>query len=95
VAAAIIQGLSRAQLKEFLAALRREVKRRAVYVAVAGEPDIGAVGDSMAGHYAGREIQVARDDGLGAGVRVRAGDDIVDASVRGYIRSIIDELGGT
>ena len=30
-----------------------------------------------------------------AGVRVRAGDDIIDASVRGYIRDIIEKLEGT
>jgi len=28
-------------------------------------------------------------------VRVRAGDDIVDASVRGYIRNIIEKLEDT
>ena len=36
-----------------------------------------------------------KDESLGAGVKVSAGDDVVDASVNGYIREIIEELGGT
>ena len=38
IAAMLLEGLSRSQLKEFLAALRRELKRRHVYVSVAGKP---------------------------------------------------------
>ena len=37
---------------------------------------------------------MAKDEALGAGVKVSAGDDVVDASVHGYIREIIEELGG-
>lgn len=37
---------------------------------------------------------MAADEALGAGVKVSAGDDVVDASVQGYIREIIEELGG-
>jgi hypothetical protein len=45
--------------------------------------------------YAGRSVDVHANPGMGAGIRYRAGDDIVDASVRGAIRKIIAELGST
>jgi F0F1-type ATP synthase delta subunit len=46
----------------------------------------------MARRYPGRAVGINRDESLGAGMRLRAGDDIVDASVRGYIRDIIEKL---
>ena len=94
VAAMLLEHLSRSELKEFLAALRRELKRRHVYVSVAGEPG-PTVSGAMAERFPGRALDVSRDDSLGGGVRGSAGDDIVDASMRGYIRQIIEELGGT
>jgi F0F1-type ATP synthase delta subunit len=45
--------------------------------------------------YPGRDVGVTTDESLGAGVRISAGDDIVDASIRGYIREIIGDLEGT
>jgi F0F1-type ATP synthase delta subunit len=94
VAARLLESLSRSQLKEFLAALRREMKRRQVHVTLAGEAS-ATVGHSLAKSYPGRELTLAQDAALGGGVRIAAGDDIVDASMRGYIREIIEELGGT
>jgi hypothetical protein len=94
VASRLLELLSRSQLKEFLAALRRELKRRQVHATLAGRVD-AEVGISLAQSYPGRELTVAQDASLGGGVRISAGDDIVDASMRGYIREIIEELGGT
>jgi hypothetical protein len=93
VAAELLARLSRSQLKEFLEALRRELRRRQVHVTVAGAP--GGAAEDLAGSYPGRTLSVARDDTLGGGVKVSAGDDIVDASMRGYIKEIIGELGST
>ena len=39
-----------------------------------------------------RALEVTVDEGLGAGVRLRDGDDIIDASVHGYVERIIEEL---
>jgi F0F1-type ATP synthase delta subunit len=94
VAATLLERLTRPQLKRFLAALRQELKRRRVYVTVAGAPD-PSVGPAVGEQYPGRDIGVEQDETLGAGVRISAGDDIVDASVRGYIREIIGDLEGT
>ena len=94
VAAWVLQNLSRSQLKSYLAAVRREMRRRRVYVALSGgkESDVsGQIGEQ----YPGRELTVSRDDALGAGVRVSAGDDIVDASVKGYLRELLEEIGKT
>jgi hypothetical protein len=94
VAARILADLSRAELKKFLAAFRLELKRRVVLVGVAGEAGPGleaAIGRT----WPGRALRVQKDDALGAGVKVSAGDDVVDASVHGYIREIIEELGNT
>jgi hypothetical protein len=93
VAALLLERLTRSELKSFLATLLREMKRRHVYVSVAGDPAVA--GNAAQGRYPGREVDVARDESLGAGVRISAGDDIVDASVRGYVRGIIEELEGT
>jgi hypothetical protein len=91
VAALLLRLMSRSQMKAFVGALRREQRRRTVSVEIAG--DVGPAGRSVAERYPGRSVEVAQDSALGAGVRVRAGDDIVDASVRGIIRKIIAELG--
>jgi hypothetical protein len=94
VAAMLLERLTRSQLKRFLVALRQELKRRRVYVTVAGEPD-PSVAPAVGEQYPGRDIGVEQDETLGAGVRISAGDDIVDASIRGYIREIIGDLEGT
>jgi F0F1-type ATP synthase delta subunit len=94
IAAQVLQDLSRSDLKRFLSALRRELKQRRVFVTLAGSPSAG-MEEAISGSYGGRALSVERDETMGAGVRVRAGDDIVDASVRGYIRDIIEKLEGT
>jgi F0F1-type ATP synthase delta subunit len=94
VAAEILAQLSRSDLKKFLAALRIELKKRVVQVAVAGRPGT-ALAQAVARAWPGRRMDVETDDSLGAGVKVSAGDDIVDASVHGYIREMIEELGST
>ena len=94
VAAWVLQNLSRSQLKSYLAALRREMRRRRVYVALSGGTESDVSGQ-IGARYPGRELEVSRDDALGAGVRVSAGDDIVDASVKGYLRELLEEIGKT
>jgi len=94
VAARIVAELSRSELKRFLATLRLELKRRVVRVALAGNAGT-TLETTMTRAYPGRAVRVEQDTALGAGVKVSAGDDIVDASVHGYIREIIEELGGT
>ncbi len=94
VAQRVLQELSRSDLKKFLAALRRELKQRRVTVTLAGNPSTG-MDESLSQSYGGRALSIERDETMGAGVRVRAGDDIIDASVRGYIRDIIEKLEGT
>ncbi len=93
-AASLLSGFTRAQLKAFLAALRREIVRRKVSVQVAGEPG-ASVAAAMAERYPGRAVEVVRQESLGGGVRISAGDDIVDASIQGYIKGIIEKLEGT
>jgi hypothetical protein len=92
IAAEIVAGLSRSELKRFLAAFRLEMRRRIVQVALAGEAGPG-LDDALVSAFPGRRLDVEKDETLGAGVKVSAGDDIVDASVHGYIREIIEELG--
>jgi hypothetical protein len=93
-AAQIIAGLSRTDLKRFRVAFLLELKRRVVQVAVAGRPGV-ALHEAIARAYPGRRLDLETDEALGAGVKVSAGDDIVDASVHGYIREMIEELGST
>jgi len=93
-AADVIAGLSRSDLKKFLAALRTELKKRIVQVAVAGRRGI-TMEEVISAAYPGRRLEVEADESLGAGVKVSVGDDVVDASVHGYIREMIEELGST
>ncbi len=92
IAAFALQNLSRSQLKSYLSALRREMRRRRVYVALSGGTE-SEVSSQVGEQYPGKELSISRDDGLGAGVRVSAGDDIVDASVKGYLRELLEEIG--
>ncbi|HVP17504.1 MAG TPA: hypothetical protein VMU36_00805, partial [Spirochaetia bacterium] len=92
IAVFVMQNLSRSQLKSYLSALRREMRRRRVYVALSGGKESDVSGQ-IGVRYPGRELSVSRDDGLGAGVKVSAGDDIMDASVTGYLRELLEEIG--
>jgi hypothetical protein len=94
VASLLLSDLSRSDLKKFLAAFRLELRKRVVMVAVAGSPGT-ALGEAVARAYPGRRLDVETDEALGAGVKVSAGDDVVDASVHGYIREMIEELEST
>jgi F0F1-type ATP synthase delta subunit len=94
VAAQVLSKLSRPELKRFLAAFRLELKRRVVQVSVAGEPG-NTLNQVIGRAYPGKALEVNHDEALGAGLKVRAGDDIVDASVHGYFRKLIGELGST
>jgi hypothetical protein len=93
IAAMLLDRMSRSQLKAFAAVLRRELGRRTVTVTVAG--DAGSARSEVGRQFPGRPVAVTDDPSLGAGLLVTAGDDIVDASVRGIIRKIIAELGST
>lgn len=92
--AAQLLSLPRSELKRFLVAFRLELRKRIVVVAVAGGPG-AALGEAVARAYPGRRLDVETDEALGAGVKVSAGDDVVDASVHGYIRELIEELEST
>jgi hypothetical protein len=94
VASELLSQLSRSDLKRFLAAFRLELKKRVVLVSLAGRPG-ARLDETIARAWPGRRLDVETDEALGAGVKVSAGDDIVDASVHGYIREIIEELGDT
>lgn len=92
VASWVLENLTRSQLKAYLAALRRELRRRRVYVELSGG-SANEVGGELGERYPDRELAISRDESLGAGVRVSAGDDIVDASIRGYLRGLLGEIG--
>lgn len=91
-AAWLLENLTRSQLKAYLAAFRRELRRRRVYVALSGGEE-SEVGGEIGERYPGRDLAISRDETLGAGVKVSAGDDIVDASVTGYLRNLLGEIG--
>ncbi|HTP59294.1 MAG TPA: hypothetical protein VMM82_10275 [Spirochaetia bacterium] len=91
VASWVLANLTRSQLKAYLSALRREMRRRRVYVAMSGGKE-SEVGGAIGERYPGRELALYRDDGLGAGVKVSAGDDIMDASVKGYLHELLEEI---
>jgi F0F1-type ATP synthase delta subunit len=92
VASLVLENLTRSQLKFYLSALRREMRRRRVYVALSGGKE-SEVSGTISERYPGRELSISREDGLGAGVKVSAGDDIVDASVQGYLKELLEEIG--
>jgi hypothetical protein len=88
----ILERLGRSDLKRYRAALLREMRRRSVRVTVEGGSD-RSVDDAMRERFPGRQVEIGHDPALGAGVRLTAGDDVEDASVMGYVRTIIEQLG--
>lgn len=91
LAARTLAALSRADLKRLRDELRRRIAKDRVSVAVSGE--MAGTAAAMHRRFPGRPVDVGQDESLGAGVRVRDGDDIMDESVHGYIRNIIEKLG--
>jgi hypothetical protein len=94
LAGRILSELGRADLRRYLAALRRELRRTGVRVTVEGGDEL-AVADTLRERFPERNIEVRRAQGTGAGVTVAAGDDVLDASVAGYLRAVLQELKGT
>ena len=94
IAEYILRSLPRSELKEYLAALRRELRRRRVDVSLTG-PGEEPLRQELGRTFSGRELVISRDDALGGGVKVRTGDDIIDASAQGYVRQLIGKLRET
>lgn len=85
-----------AVLKRFLKLVEREVANRTADVEYAGAltpAAIEAIGSKLSQQY-GRSISVTtrQNDDLIAGVRVRVGCDIYDASVAGALRELESSL---
>ncbi len=82
--------LTRSELKEYLSELKREIAARRVLVSVSGPA--GRVDDELRRRYAGSQTVVTSDESLGGGMKIRAGDDLIDASVKGLVSGTIDRL---
>jgi len=89
-AALVLSSLPPSELKKLLAELKRSLARARISLTVAG--DAGAARAAVTRGASQRALEVTVDEGLGAGVRLRDGDDIIDASVHGYVERIIEEL---
>ena len=63
-----------------------------MYVALSGGSEAD-VGGEIGGRFPDRELSITRDDALAAGVKVSAGDDIMDASVTGYLKDLLGKIG--
>ncbi|EDY81277.1 hypothetical protein VDG1235_895 [Verrucomicrobiia bacterium DG1235] len=98
-AAAVLQTLEKnpprkyaSVLKQFLKLVQREVAKSTADVEHAGSISraaIEAIQSKLSGHY-GRAINVTtrQNDSLIAGMRVRVGCDVFDASVAGSLRQL-------
>ncbi len=96
--------LTRSELKEYLAELKRETARRRVRISLSG-PE-GEAGEELRKRFAGNleprrgraawkwQTVVLRDESLGGGIKVQAGDDLIDASIKGLVSGTIDRLKG-
>jgi hypothetical protein len=91
LASFILGRLTRTELKEYLFELRRALGRRRVLVSVSGET-APALLEELEREFSGRQTVVSRDESLGGGVRLRAGDDVIDASVKGLFSETMDRL---
>ena len=87
----ILQRLGRSDLKRYRDALLQVLRRRSVTVSLEGGTERD-VDEALRGRFPSRQVDISRDPGLGAGVRVKAGDDVQDASVMGYVRNILSQL---
>jgi F0F1-type ATP synthase delta subunit len=91
IASFALNRLSRSELKNYLFHLREEIARRRVEVSVAGPAD-ETLWKELEKEFSDKETIVSSDETLGAGVRVRDGDDVIDASVKGLVEETIDRL---
>jgi len=99
----VLSGLKKAEirhylsvLKTYLKLLRREVALQTAVVSTPGELSESAL-EEIAAKYSklyGRSIQAttATDDSLIAGVRVRVGDDVFDASIAGRLQRLAESV---
>jgi hypothetical protein len=91
IASFMLGRLTRGELKWCLHALRRELAARSVAVSVAAAADLGTAEDLSRGFGEGPRT-VSADVALGGGFLIRAGDDLIDASVKGYLNATIERL---
>lgn len=94
VAGRILGELGRRDLRRYAKALKRAVERSSVRVAIEGG-DAAAVGTELGPLFPGRHVVVTTTRGTGGGLQYVAGDDVLDASVTGYLRAVLQELHKT
>lgn len=101
--AEVLEGLKQVQrrhhlaiLKAFLNFIRREIVRQTAVVTAPtdlSEATLKFIEAHFAQHY-NRPIHAVlqKDDWLIAGIRVRVGDDVYDASIAGHLRRLAENV---
>lgn len=91
VASYVLDQLARSQLKDYLFELRAEVARGIVSASVSGGAR-GPVESGLGRRFGDKQALVSIDESLGAGLIVTAGNDRLDASIKGLFRQTIEKL---
>lgn len=87
----MLNNLSRKDLKLFLKLLKRKLGEGKVTASFAGNIS-GEDEKRIKSLFPGKSVEFRRDDGLGAGLKLEYGDFVLDYSVSGIVKRILNGI---
>jgi len=91
IAEFVLKNLSRADVKNYLFYLKKEIALRTVYVSSAQTLEVDDQ-KKLAEMFPGQDTRFETDNTLAAGIVIRTNDTIMDASLKGTIEATIEKL---
>lgn len=91
IAKFVMQNLNKTDLREYLFYLKQEIKNQIVFVRTPQDL-LAAEKKQIEKLYVSKRILFENDKSLGAGITILNNDNIIDASLKGYIDQAIQEL---
>lgn len=91
VALYVTKKLSKSDLKTYLLYLKQEVKNSTVYISTEDtlSEDLKTKFTHM---FQNKNLEYSVDDTLGGGIYVKNADNIIDASIKGSVKTIVSQL---
>lgn len=86
-----MQNLNKTDLREYLFYLKQEIKNQIVFVR-SSQDLLSAEKKQIEKLYGNKKILFENDKSLGAGITILNNDNIIDASLKGFIDQAIQKL---
>lgn len=87
----VLKHMSKNELKDFLKFFKIELDKRRVYV-ISSDTLSGSVLNDLKDKFKDKEMVLSIDESLGAGLKIKDNDMVIDLSFQKYINDTIDEL---